>query len=57
MTDLHFRSAKQLAADIRRGKVGCLEALDAFLRRMDRFELARLLEREFQGSVPPPDYR
>jgi amidase len=37
MTDLHFRSAKQLAADIRRGKVGCLEALDAFLRRMDRF--------------------
>ena len=26
MTDLHFRSAKQLASDIRRGKIGCLEA-------------------------------
>ena len=37
MTDLHFRSAKQLASDIRRGKVGCLEALDAFLARVDRF--------------------
>ena len=37
MTDLHFRSAKQLASDIRRSKVGCLEALDAFLGRMDRF--------------------
>ncbi len=37
MTDLHFRSAKQLASDIRRRKVGCLEALDAFLARVDRF--------------------
>jgi amidase len=37
MTELHFRSAKQLASDIRRRKVGCLEALDAFLARRDRF--------------------
>ena len=37
MTDLHFRSAKQLASDIRRRKVGCLEALDAFLARVARF--------------------
>ena len=37
MTDLHFRSAKQLASDIRRRKIGCLEALDAFLARVDRF--------------------
>src|SRR5689334_16297914 len=36
MTDLHFRSARQLAADIRRGKIGCLETLDAFLARMER---------------------
>ena len=36
MTELHFRSGKQLASDIRRRKVGCLEALDAFLARMDR---------------------
>jgi len=36
MTALHFRSARQLAGDIRRGKIGCLEALDAFLARMER---------------------
>ena len=33
----HFRSAKQLASDIRRGKIGCLEALDLFLARVERF--------------------
>jgi amidase len=33
----HFRSAKQLAADIRRRKLGCLEALDLFLARVARF--------------------
>jgi amidase len=33
----HFRSAKQLASDIRRGKIGALEALDLFLARVDRF--------------------
>jgi amidase len=33
----HFRSAKQLASDIRRRKIGCLEALDLFLARVDRF--------------------
>ena len=32
MTDLHFRSAKQLASDIRRSKIGCLELLDALPR-------------------------
>ncbi len=37
MIDPHFRSAKQLAADIRRGKIGCLEALDLYLARMERF--------------------
>jgi amidase len=37
MTAPHFRSAKQLAADIRRGKLGALEALDLFLARVDRF--------------------
>ena len=37
MTAPHFRSAKQLASDIRRGKLGCLEALDLFLARVDRF--------------------
>ncbi len=33
----HFRSAKQLASDIRRRKIGALEALDLFLARVDRF--------------------
>jgi amidase len=37
MTAPHFRSAKQLAADIRRGRLGALEALDLFLARVDRF--------------------
>ena len=37
MIDPHFRSAKQLASDIRRRKLGCLEALDLYLARMERF--------------------
>ena len=37
MTDLHFRSARQLASDIRRGRISAVEALDAFLARVDRF--------------------
>jgi amidase len=37
MTAPHFRSAKQLASDIRRRKIGCLETLDLFLARVDRF--------------------
>ena len=41
MLDLPFRSAKQLAADIRRKKIGCLELLDTYLARMDKYN-ARL---------------
>ena len=37
MLDLPFRSAKQLAADIRRKKIGCLELLDAYLARVDKY--------------------
>jgi amidase len=37
MTATHFRSAKQLASDIRRRRLGCLEALDLYLARVDRF--------------------
>ncbi|HEX4993411.1 MAG TPA: amidase [Methylomirabilota bacterium] len=37
MTAPHFLSAKQLASNIRRRKIGCLEALDLFLARVDRF--------------------
>jgi amidase len=41
MLDLPFRSAKHLAADIRRKKIGCLELLDTYLARMDKYN-ARL---------------
>jgi amidase len=37
MLDLPFRSAKQLAALIRRKKIGCLELLDFYLERVDRY--------------------
>ena len=36
MADLPFRSAKELAALIRRKKVGCLELLDLYLARMEK---------------------
>jgi amidase len=41
MTDLPFRSARQLAALIRQKKVGCLELLETYIARMDRYN-ARL---------------
>jgi amidase len=37
MTDLAFRSAKELAALIRRKKVGCLELLDGYLARVEKY--------------------
>jgi amidase len=37
MHDLAFRSAKQLASLIRRKKVGCLELLDLYLDRIERY--------------------
>jgi amidase len=37
MLDIPFRSARQLAADIRRKKIGCLELLDLYLARVDRY--------------------
>ena len=36
MHNLAFRSAKQLASLIRRKKVGCLELLNHYLKRIDR---------------------
>ena len=38
MTDLAFRSARQLASDIRRKKIGCLELLDHYLARVERYD-------------------
>ncbi|UCG07211.1 MAG: amidase, partial [Desulfobacterales bacterium] len=37
MMQLPFRSAKQLASLIRRKKVGCLELLDLYLQRVERY--------------------
>jgi len=37
MKNLAFASAKQLAALIRRKKIGCLELLDFYLRRIERY--------------------
>ena len=38
MLDVPFRSARQLAAEIRRKKVGCLELLDLYLARVDKYD-------------------
>jgi amidase len=38
MTELAFRSATQLAAMVRKGKIGCLELLDYFLERVERYD-------------------
>jgi amidase len=48
----HFRSAKQLASDIRRRKIGCLEALDLFLTRVDRFnpQLNAIVARDVEAA-------
>src|ERR1700704_1004676 len=35
--DLHYKSAVQLAALIRRKKIGCLELLDHFLARVEKY--------------------
>ena len=37
MTDLPFRSARQLAALIRQKKLGCLELLETYIARVDRY--------------------
>ena len=38
MLDVPFRSAKQLASDIRKKKIGCLELLDLYLARVDKHD-------------------
>jgi len=37
MHTLPFRSTKQLASQIRRKKIGCLELLDLYLQRIERY--------------------
>ena len=52
MSDLHFKSARQLASDIRRGKISAVEALDAFLARVDRFNprLNAIIAMDVEGA-------
>ena len=38
MLDVPFRSARQLARDIRRKKIGCLELLDLYLARVEKYD-------------------
>jgi amidase len=38
MLDIPFRSARQLAADIRKKKIGCLELLDVYLARIEKYD-------------------
>jgi amidase len=40
MLDVPFRSARQLAADIRKKRIGCLELLELYVARMERHDRA-----------------
>ena len=40
MLDLPFRSARQLAAGVRKKEIGCLELLDLYLARVERYDAA-----------------
>jgi amidase len=52
MLDVPFRSAKQLAADIRRKKIGSLELLDLYLSRVEKYDrgLNAIVVRDFDGA-------
>jgi amidase len=38
MLDVPFRPARQLAADIKKKRIGCLELLDLYLARVDKYD-------------------
>jgi amidase len=50
--DVPFRSAKQLAADIRKKKIGCLELLDLYLGRVEKYDpaLNAIVVRDFNAA-------
>src|SRR5499426_3254729 len=52
MLDVPFRSARQLAADIRKKKIGCLELLDLYLARVDKHDAAlnAIVVRDFERA-------
>jgi len=52
MLEIPFRSAKQLAADIKRKKIGCLELLDLYLARVEKYDgaLNAVVVRDFERA-------
>src|SRR5438876_6315450 len=52
MLDVPFRSAKQLAADVRKKKIGCLELLDLYLARVEKYDpaLNAVVVRDFDNA-------
>jgi len=52
MLDVPFRSARQLAADIKRKKIGCLELLNLYLARVDKYDgaLNAVVVRDFDRA-------
>jgi amidase len=52
MLDVPFRSARQLARDIRQKKIGCLELLDLYLARVEKYDgaLNAVVVRDFDRA-------
>jgi amidase len=52
MLSLPFRSAKQLASLIRQKKIGCLELLDLYLKRVERYnpKLNAIIFKDVEGA-------
>src|SRR5437667_8848706 len=52
MLEIPFRSARQLAADIKKRKVGCLELLDLYLARFEKYDgaLNAVVVRDFDRA-------
>ena len=52
MLEIPFRSAKQLAADIKKKKIGCLELLDLYLARIEKYDgaLNAVVVRDFERA-------
>ena len=52
MLDVPFRSAKQLAGDIKRKKIGCVELLELYLARVQKYDgaLNAIVVRDFDRA-------
>ncbi len=52
MLDVPFRSARRLAADVRKKKIGCLELLELYLARVEKYDRAlnAIVVRDLDGA-------